>query len=219
MSFYSSNKLDKYPGVICGNPMQGICERVCIQTSKVFDACMSQSQETDQSVVITNLTPASPVQPLTFVSCAGSQDFATLTNLVIDRFEDKPNFARVSCIIEVPVTVTYTDANGVSGTGTGILEVPKDVILFVPQASIIPYSVNAFGAVVSPEGTYLGNNTFSITACTTTILRVVVDAEILVPSYGYCPLPPCQEYTPDTCSGFFNLPLYPSQCPLSTRRN
>ena len=221
MSFYSSNKLDKYPGAICGNPNQGICERVCIQTNKVFDACLSQMQEQNLTITISDLTPANPTEPLTFVSLAGSQNYATITNLVVDRFEDKPNFARVSCNVEIPITVTYTDANGVTGTGTSTLVVPKDVILFVPQASIIPYSINAFGAVVSPEGTYTGNLTFNVNACVTVILRVVVNAEILVPSYGYCPIPPCQEYAPDQCTGFFNLPLYPSQCPLSnsnTRR-
>ena len=218
MSFYSSTKLDKYPGVINGNAMQGLCERVCIQTNKVFDACMSQVQESNVTITITNPTPSNPVEPLTFVSLAGSQEFATITNLVVDRFEDKPNFARVSCNVEIPVVVTYTDANGVTGTGEATIVVPKDVILYVPQASIIPYSINAFGAVVSPDGTYTGNLTFNVTCCTTVILRVVVNAELLVPSYGYCPLPPCQEYAPDQCQGFFNLPLYPNQTPLVNGR-
>lgn len=218
MSFYSSTKLDRFPGAICGNPLNGICERVCIQTNKVFDACISQTQEENLTVAITNLTPANPTEPLTFVSLAGSQNFATITNLVVDRFEDKPNFARVSCNVEIPVTVTYTDANGVTGTGTSTIVVPKDVILYVPQASIIPYSINAFGAVVSPEGTYTGDFTFNVTACVTVILRVVVNAEILVPSYGYVQLPPCQEFAPDQCTGFFNLPLYPNQTPINNTR-
>ena len=218
MSFYSSNKLDKYPGVINGNAMQGLCEKVCIQTNKVFDACMSQVQESNVTITITNPTPATYTEPLTFVSLAGSQEFANITNLVVDRFEDKPNFARVSCNVEIPVVVTYTDANGVTGTGDATIVVPKDVILYVPQASIIPYSINAFGAVVSPDGTYTGNLTFVVTCCTTVILRVVVNAELLIPSYGYCPLPPCQEYAPYQCHGFFNLPLYPNQTPLVNGR-
>ena len=33
----------------------GLCEKVCIQTKKVFDACMQQSQLTDVVLDITNL--------------------------------------------------------------------------------------------------------------------------------------------------------------------
>ena len=41
------------------------------------------------------------------------------------------------------------------------------------------------------------------------------DAELLVPTYGYCQIPPCQDFTQDVCTGFFDLPLYPSQQPVN----
>ena len=38
-----------------------------------------------------------------------------------------------------------------------------------------------------------------------------IDAELLIPTYGYCQIPPCQDFTQDVCTGFFDLPLYPAQ--------
>lgn len=208
MSFYTSTRTGNCPGSITGNVLNGICERACIQTNKVLDACLKQMQEST-SVTVTNQNPASPTTPLTFVSAqtAGS---STLTDLVIERLTDRPNFARVTGNVNIPLTVTYTDANNVVGTGSTSLVVPFDVILFVPQPSIIPFSIEAFGISASPSGTYVSGSVFSINACVTIIIKVIVEADILVPSYGYCSFPPCQDYTQDACSGVFDLPLFPT---------
>ena len=41
--------------------------------------------------------------------------------------------------------------------------------------------------------------------------EIVADVDVLVPSYGYCPIPPCTPYTGgDVCPGVFDLPLYPT---------
>ena len=209
MSFYTCNRSGNFPGVISGNPINGICEKACIKVDKVLDSCMKQLQETNLQVTLSNLTPANPTLPLTFVS-ATTNGNATLTNLVVERLQDKPNFARVSANVNIPIIVTYTDANGVSGSGTTTITVPADVILFVPQPSVVPFRIEAFGASSSPIGVYVSDNTFSITACITVILRVVVEAEILVPSYGYCSPPACQDYTQDICPGTNELPIFPT---------
>ena len=36
MSFFTSNRSDFCPGPIVGNPLNGLCERVCIETKKVY---------------------------------------------------------------------------------------------------------------------------------------------------------------------------------------
>ena len=214
MSFYSGSRNSFCPGPIQGNPLNGLCEKACIHTKKVFDACIRQMQETDVQLTVTDLTPENPAQPLTFVSvrCVGTD--VTISDLVVDRFDDKPCFARVSGTVNVPVVVTYTDANGVTGTGNSTISVNTDVVLYVPQPSIVPFTIEAFASCLSPDGEYVGNNVFSIDTCLSIILRVVVEAELLVPTYGYCPIPPCQEFTQDACSGFFDLPLYPAQQPV-----
>ena len=214
MSFYSGSRNSFCPGPIQGNPLNGLCEKGCIHTKKVFDACIRQMQETDVQLTVTDFTPANPVQPLTFVNvrCVGTD--VTISDLVVDRFDDKPCFARVSGTVNVPVVVTYTDANGVVGTGNSVISVNTDVVLYVPQPSIVPFTIEAFASCLSPDGEYVGDNVFSIDTCLSIILRVVVEAELLVPTYGYCPIPPCQEFTQDACSGFFDLPLYPAQQPV-----
>jgi hypothetical protein len=192
-----------------GNPLNGLCEKACIQVDKVLDAAMRQIQESNVQVTLSNLTPPSPTTPLTFVSATTNGD-TTISNLVVERLSDKPNFARVTFDATVPIIVTYTDANGITGTGTANLVIPNDIVLFIPQPSLVPYRIEVFGAMSSPMGTYVSGSTFSLSTCVTLIVRVLVLSEICVPSYGYCSPPPAQEYTQDLCSGTFDLPIFPT---------
>ena len=209
MSFYTENRNGLFPGHT-NNVMQGLCERACIQVDKVYDACMQQTQLENQQITVTNLNPANPTYPLTFVS-AQSTTGVTTTNTVITRFDDRPNFARVQATVNIPLIVNYVDANGVSGTGTSTISIDEDVILYVPQPSIIPVQVQAFASAVSTIGTYVSGNTFSVTVCVTVILKITAPVDIMVPSYGYCPIPPCTPFTPgDICPGVFELPLFPT---------
>ncbi len=209
MSFYTCNRSGNCPGAMTGNPLNGICEKACIQVDKVLDAGLRQIQETNVQVTLTNQTPANPTLPLTFVSAVTNGE-TTVNNLEVERLTEKPNFARVSFDAVVPVILSYTDANGVAGTGETTITIPNDVILFIPQPSIVPYRIEAFGAMSSPTGTWVSGNVFSISACVTLITRVVVQAEILVPSYGYCSPPPAQEFSQEVCSGVFELPIFPT---------
>ena len=209
MSFFCNFKSDKCPGQINGNPLNGLCEKVCIQATKVFDACMQQSQLTNVQINITNLTPANPTYPLTFVSAKSTTSEGVISNLMIDPLPERPNCARVKTDIIIPVSVAYTDANGVEGAAVSSITVSKDVILNIPSASIMPYRVVAVVSLVSTQGTYTNENQFVIDACVSIILKIVMDVELLIPSYGYTPIPPCQEYTQEVCAGFFELPMYP----------
>ena len=215
MSFYSGSRNAFCPGPITGNPLNGLCEKACIHAKKVFDACLRQMQETDVQVTVTDYIPANPTQPLTFVSVNALPTQTTINNLVVERFEDKPCFARVSANAQVPITVNYTDANGVAGSGIAFIPVSNDVVLYVPQPSIVPYKVEAFGGAVCSNGTAGEGNTFTLDICLTLVLKIVVEADLLVPSYGYAHIPPCQEFSQDVCSGFFDLPLFPAQQPVA----
>jgi len=65
-------------------------------------------------------------------------------------------------------------------------------------------------SAVVPEGTFnAANNTFTVSVCVTVILKIAMVVELLVPSYGYCVIPPAQEFSKEVCTGFFELPLYP----------
>ena len=211
MSFFCNFQSDKCPGPITGNPLNGLCEKVCLQAKKVFDACMQQTQLTDIVLNITNLTPSNPTYPLTFISAKSTVSQGTISNLIIEPIPERERAARVKADIIIPVSVAYTDANGVEGVATSTVTVTKDVILNIPSASIMPYTVEAVVSLVSTQGAYTGVNQFTIDCCTSIIMKVVMEVELLIPSYGYTAIPPCQDYTQEVCAGFFELPVYPER--------
>ena len=210
MSFFSNFQSDKCPGTISGNPLNGMCEKVCIQAQKIFDACIKQIQLENYTLTLTDLVPADPTYPLTFISAKSTTSAGTITALSVDRLADKPGCARVQATVNIPVEVLYTDANGVEGSAQSTISVKQDVLLFVPAPSIMPYKVTAVVSAVCAEGTFNEESgTFTVNACVTIILKVAIDVEILLPSYGYCAIPPAQDYSQEVCAGFFELPLYP----------
>lgn len=210
MSFFSNFQSDKCPGTINGNPLNGMCEKVCIQAQKIFDACIKQVQLENYTLTVSSFTPANPTYPLTFISARSTSAGATLTNVSVERIADKQGCARVQATVNIPVEVVYTDANGVEGVATATICVSEDVLLFVPAPSIMPFKVVAEASAVAAEGSFNSEGcTFTVNACVSIILKIAIDVEILVPSYGYCAIPPAQDYSKEVCAGFFELPLYP----------
>ena len=210
MSFYSNFQSSQCPGQITGNAANGLCEKVCIQAQKIFDACIKQIQLENYTITITDPTPAQPTYPLTFVSARSATSAGQITSLTVDRLADKPGCARVQATVAVPVEVAYTDANGADGVAQGVVTVSEDVILSVPAPSIMPYRITAEASAVCAEGTLNETDqTFTVNACVTVILKVAVDVQILLPSYGYCAIPPAQNYSQEVCAGFFELLVYP----------
>ncbi len=213
MSFYSNFQSDKCPGAITGSPLNGLTEKVCIQAEKIFDACIKQMRMESYALTLTDPTPANPTYPLTFVSARSLTSEATVTNLNIERQADRP-CARVQGTVTIPVEVLYTDAAGVDGSATGSVSIPVDVLLYVPAPSIMPFTVRAVASVAAPEGVFdAATSGFTVQLCATVILKISMPVEILVPTYGYCVIPPAQEYSQEVCAGFFELPLYPQARP------
>jgi hypothetical protein len=214
MSFFSNNHNPEI-GNVTGSPLNGLCEKVCIQVKKVFDASLSQITMEHTPIVVSELT-APPHTPITFISGRSTATKGTISNLTVERLEERPHFARVKCDVTIPLEAVYVDA-GEEGRGQSSLTVHKDIILFVPEASIIPYSIEASVSCVLPEGAYEshteGTITFDCDSCVTVILKVVIEVELLVPSYGYAHIPPSQDFTQEICSGFFEMPLFPNPAP------
>ncbi|MBO5925826.1 MAG: hypothetical protein IKD20_01845 [Clostridia bacterium] len=208
MSFVNNNN-ERIPGPITGNPLTCLNEKVCIQVKKVFDACMKQVSYENQNVTLSNLNPANPQTPLTYVSGRTYTTRGTISDLVVTPIADKPGLSRVQATVGVPMQMAYTDANGVAGTGLVTIDIPVDIMLGIPEESIIPVEIEAVVGAVAPIGTYVSGSTFTITGCISIIIKCVSEVELLVPSYGYAYIPPCQEFSQDVCSGFYELPLFP----------
>lgn len=209
MSFFSNFQSDKCPGQITGNPINGLCEKVCVDVKRIFDSGMVQTQQDGVSITLYDFYPANPTYPLTFTSARSVGTQGIISNLEVERLQDKQECARVQATVTIPIDVLYTDANGVQGVAKSQLTTTQDVILFVPQPSIMPYEVEAVVSFVSPEGEYVNETTMTVSGCMTVILKVAMEVQLLVPSYGYCAIPPAQEYTHEVCTGLFELPLYP----------
>ncbi len=213
MSFSNNVRPDRTPGPIMGNPINGLCEKVCIEVKKVFDACIKQETMPNEILSLTSTVPAKVCPPFKFISARSASTKGEISNLIVQPIADKPGCARVSCDIFIPMQVCFCDSSGATAVGEAGITIPKDIILHIPEASVIPYEIESVCNVVSTVGTYVADATFSVTLCAAIIIKVITDVELLVPSYGYCYIPPCQEFQEEVCEGFFDLPLFPSDKP------
>lgn len=211
MSFFINNNNPNKPGPIVGNPLNGICEKALIEVTKVFDACVSITHESGIVLTAADFDPPAPLLPLTFISAETDLSVpTTVTNVIIDRLESRPNFANVTATVTIPIIISYRDANGVLGTATSSITVTKTCILYVPQPSLSPVNITAVGMFSSVIGTFTAPDTFTVTGCYQIILKVVAVVDLLVPSYGYPLIPECQSGPEDICPGLTDLPLYPT---------
>ena len=151
-----------------------------------------------------------PMPPITFESCRSSTTEASIRNLSVERLCDRPCFARVRCTVDVPIDILFVDSRCIEYIGKGVGSVDRDVLLSIPDESIVPYTLEAMASAICVSGCFIGNNQFKMTVCVTIILKVLADVEILVPSYGYCAIPPAEEFADSVCEEFFSLPLFPA---------
>ena len=212
MSFFSVNNAESLlcPGAILGDSHHGLVERACIQVNKVYDSCLQQEQLDDVLVGLTKIVPRFDFQePLQFISCKSLDTRGIIRDLSIERLVDRPQFARVRCCVDIPIEILFEDANGVAGKGFTCITVKKDVILFVPCESIIPFTANSIVSAICIEGEHRGGCSFLISICVTVILKIVAEVELLVPTYGFCAIPPCETFAQNVCDEFFGLPIFP----------
>lgn len=225
MSFYSYKNADPVnsPGEISGSALDGLNEKVCIQVQRVYDSCLQQEQLDSRDITITSyaqvvnncaggdttVPPTAPVPPIQFESCRSSAADIDVSNLTVERLADRPCFARVRGYIDIPIDILFTDSRCVEYIGKGTVRVNKDVLLSVPDDSIVPYALEGLASAICVSGSYRGDNVFRMTICVSVILKVLARVEILIPSYGFCSIPPCEEFADNVCDEFFSLPLFP----------
>lgn len=240
MSFYSYKNANPQncPCAINGDALSGLTEKVCIQVKRVYDSGLIQEQLSDEDVTITSYAvvptcnctcggnccqndlpdPPAPVAPITFESCRSSTSAGHITDLTIERLCDRPCFARVRGTLQIPIDILFSDSRCVQYVGQGTVEMDFDVLLSIPDEAIVPYCIEAMVSAICVSGTYEGDNVFEMDICVTAALKVIAEVEILVPSYGFCTIPPSEEFAENVCDEFFSLPLYPpsSLCDDST---
>ena len=158
-----------------------------------------------------------PYGAWTFESCRSSTTAGRISNLTIERMCDRPQYARVKCSVDVPVDVLFVDQRCQEWMGQAHICVDKDVLLCIPDDSIIPFTLESLVSAICVSGTYIGNCTFEITICVTVVLKVLAEVDIMIPTYGFCEVPPSEEFAENVCDEFFSLPLFPrSTCNFET---
>ena len=150
-----------------------------------------------------------PCGTWTFESCRSSTTCGTISNLTIDRLCDRPQYARVKGTVNIPVDVLFTDQNCQEWMGRANVAVNKDVLLAIPDESIVPFTIESMVSAICVSGSYQGSCQFKITICVTVVLKILAEVEMMVPSYGFCSIPPCEEFAENVCDEFFSLPLFP----------
>ncbi len=188
------------PAISCTNG--NVCDKTCVEVSKVFDACVQQrSISTTLTVDFGGETPVSVVS----VSSSGA---GTVSGLSITPIPGTPA-SRVTFTLNVPVTVVATDQTGNTITGTASVSFDEDLVLRVPQEGVVAPTVESTAVFIGLQNVLSGGNVVTTNACVTIITKVTADVILVVPSYGYLVLPPAQEYTQEACGNVFNTPIFP----------
>lgn len=188
-------------------------EIVCIVADKVYDAC-SQRMCLD-SIPPTPFVPLTGSVNPTFTRCLNVT--VTLQNppgFTVSVLPDRPGFVRVQGTFDVnyDIVITYSDGTeqvipGLPGTFT------KDIVLYLPQAD--PNNIRFEYKAECIFGRVNANNTIDVIIGIFIIMKAVINVQLLIPSFGFCPTPPeCEEFPTDVCSEFMQRPfpdMFPPQ--------
>lgn len=190
-------------GKIYGSALCGLCERACIEAKRIFDGCMSRRSAAAFTVRLNGFT-AGTAAPFTFVSAA-SDGFSTVSDEVITAVGG--GRSRVSFTVTAPITVSYTDAAGTAGSASGTVTFSREVNFSLPDSGAYPYEIEAATSLFSSTGQFLSDDTVTFSACVLQIVRVTAVVELLVPTYGYCEYPACDDPEGD-CPGIAGMPRF-----------
>ena len=212
-----SNIVPVLPGEGCKPTNNRSCACTC-QDNRCTCTCPTCGTGITHEEAVENAenSPCQLPQPFgawTFESCRSSTTAGAISNLSIERLCDRPQFARVRCTVDVPIDVLFIDQRCQEWMGQATVSVDRDVLLCIPDESIIPFTLESLVSAICVSGTYIGACTFEITICITVVLKVIAEVDIMVPTYGFCEVPPCEEFAENVCDEFFSLPLFPqSSC-------
>jgi hypothetical protein len=176
-------------------------EIVCIYVQKIYDACSQRDCEeftfdTDKPVA-------------RFVSCQIVPGSVKAVHTCITQFDTGP-LARVDATICAEVSLTYIATDGTEITIVRSVAFKKAVLLYAPDPANFDYKVltEAVFECLSCRITSEGDLACFIGAFI--IIKVSLFVQLLVPSFGFCPVPvECEELPdqPNICIEFETRPF------------
>lgn len=177
-------------------------QRICILTKRVFDACIQQ-RRLDEQLFVNFPEPAE-----TFVEVI-SDGTSIISDLTITP-TNTAGCSRVRFTQTIPLQVVAQNANGDPVVCTTQVVLNQDLLMRVPRDSLVPAEVSVTTNVRGILGS-LEDNILTITLCTSIIVRIVADVDIVINTCGFINLPPCNNYSEDVCSAAFAMPIYPTR--------
>jgi len=111
--------------------------------------------------------------------------------------------------VTIPLQVTFIDTCGNQYTCRSETIIEEDIVMYVPEPSMFPFEITAVASCSCPSGRFVSESTVECAKCVTVITKVITDADLVVPSYGYSQTPEATDYDSRECEKYFNLPMYP----------
>lgn len=179
----------------------------CIMVDKVYDSCFQVESRSRDTTVTTGLTGEFVTGTFTVgqaIPCALTTG-SPITCTVINKVTTTGNFATLTLVVSVPVTLT--NPNAPTETANRVFTFTKVVTLCAPDGVAVDCSESTLlfcNCVVSAVGVDTITVTCDFQVCV--VIKTVLTVQLLVPSYGFCVPAPCV-VAPGVCP-----PAPPAQC-------
>ncbi|MTI96379.1 MAG: hypothetical protein FH749_13040 [Firmicutes bacterium] len=198
-----------WPGVLKGHKIPAPTEVACIYVKKIYDAC---SQRECVEFFFDDLElPQVPLEELE-VECTivpGSESFSDWS---IEPIDGGP-LGLVRVTVCATVEIIIRDSNNPNVYTTNYEEVCffKEVVLYAPDPVNMQVLVESIFEALACSSQVNDESLFTVTATIGAfiIVKTGLEVQLLVPAYGFCPVPPECEELGDLCEQFLQRPFPP----------
>jgi hypothetical protein len=196
-------------------------ELVCIQVPKVFDQVATRDCVTR---IITLIPGSGVISPI--FSFEGAENFDIIEVRVISKTDSltKPGFKKLKLFVRIRYTINYTDGvNQLTQTDEASFNLTINEIYCpncIAQIGVVRYPAEDVPGTIDSDGLFIKvealAEVFNDTVNSKTgvlsldlgaffIVKCECTVQLLIPAYGYCPVPP-EQTNPSTinCSTFLD---------------
>jgi hypothetical protein len=205
-----TNKL--WPGMTKGN-IPPPREIACIWVTKIYDAC-SQKECEEFFFGDLSLPADAPLENLV-VECRIQPCSESFFDWTIEPIDEGP-LGRVRVRVCAVLEIIIRDSENPSNFTTNFEEVCfwKEVILYAPDPIHMKVLVESIFESLTCVGEVLAEDEdedFFVTATIGAfiIVKTALKVQLLVPAFGFCPVPPECEELGDVCEQFLQRPFPP----------
>lgn len=201
-----------WPGVMQEDQIPPATEIACIWVKKIYDAC---SQRECEEFVFDDLNLPSevPLEDLE-VECSIKPCSEFFRDWSIEPIDDGPlGIVRVTVCAKLKIRIWDTNnPNNFAITKRKVC-FDKEVILYAPDPIHMQVLVESIFEALLCEGEIANttNGSFLVTATIGAfiIVKTGLEVQLLIPAYGFCPVPPECEELGDICEQFLQRPFPP----------